>query len=77
LNNSKIHVFLLEDHALLRTSRNLIRKNKNKKNSIDTIEMKSVFSSVIAVVFQIVFHAEIYVNDFFYFLKIIFDIKTI
>jgi len=44
---------------------------------MDTIEMKSVFSSVIAVVFQIVFHAEIYVNDFFYFLKIIFDIKTI
>jgi hypothetical protein len=77
LNNSKIHVFLLEDHALLRTSRNLIRKNKNKKNPMDTIEMKSVFSSVIVDIFQIVFHAEIYVNDFFYFLKIIFDIKTI
>jgi hypothetical protein len=31
LNNSKIHVFLLEDHALIRTSRDLIRKNKNKR----------------------------------------------
>jgi hypothetical protein len=29
---------------------------------------------VVAVAFQITFHAEIYANDFFYFLKIIFDI---
>jgi len=28
---------------------------------------------VVAVAFQIAFHAEIYVNNFFYFLKIIFD----
>jgi hypothetical protein len=31
---------------------------------------------VVAVVFQIAFHAEIHANDFFYFLKIIFDIST-
>jgi len=36
-----------------------------------------VFSSVVAVVFQIVFRAEIHANDFFYFLKIIFDISTL
>jgi len=35
-----------------------------------------VFDSVVAVAFQIAFHAEIHVNDFFYFLKIIFDIST-
>jgi len=31
---------------------------------------------MIVVAFQIAFHAEIHVNDFFYFLKIIFDIST-
>ena len=35
-----------------------------------------VFSSVVAVVFQIIFHAEMHTNDIFYFLKIIFDINT-
>ena len=35
-----------------------------------------MFGSVVAVAFQIAFHAEIHVNDFFYFLKIIFDIST-
>jgi len=35
-----------------------------------------VFDSVVAVAFQIVFRAEIHANDFFYFLKIIFDIST-
>jgi hypothetical protein len=35
-----------------------------------------VFGSVVAVVFQIAFRAEIHGNDFFYFLKIIFDIST-
>jgi len=34
------------------------------------------FDSVVAVTFQITFRAEIHVNDFFYFLKIIFDIST-
>jgi hypothetical protein len=34
-----------------------------------------VFGSVIMIVFQIAFHAEIHANDFFYFLKIIFDIS--
>jgi hypothetical protein len=35
-----------------------------------------VFGSVVVVAFQIAFRAEIYANDFFYFLKIIFDIST-
>jgi len=35
-----------------------------------------VFGSVIVVAFQIAFRAEIHANDFFYFLKIIFDIST-
>jgi hypothetical protein len=37
---------------------------------------KSVFDSVVAVAFQIAFRAEIHANDFFYFLKIIFNIST-
>jgi len=35
-----------------------------------------VFGNVVVVVFQIAFHAEIHANDFFYFLKIIFNINT-
>jgi hypothetical protein len=35
-----------------------------------------VFGSVVAVAFQITFRAKIHANDFFYFLKIIFDIST-
>jgi hypothetical protein len=35
-----------------------------------------VFGSVVVIAFQIIFYAEIYANDFFYFLKIIFDIST-
>ena len=35
-----------------------------------------MFGSVVAVAFQIIFHAEMHANDFFYFLKIIFDINT-
>jgi hypothetical protein len=35
-----------------------------------------VFDSVVAVVFQITPCAEMHANDFFYFLKIIFDIST-
>jgi hypothetical protein len=38
--------------------------------------MKSVFGSVVVVTFQIAFHAEIHANNFFNFLKIIFDINT-
>ena len=34
-----------------------------------------MFDSVIAVAFQITFRVEMHVNDFFYFLKIIFDIS--
>jgi len=36
----------------------------------------SVFDSVVAVAFQITFRAEMYANDVFLFLKIIFDINT-
>jgi hypothetical protein len=32
---------------------------------------------VVAVVFQIISHAEMHANDFFYFLKIIFNINTL
>jgi hypothetical protein len=35
----------------------------------------TLFGSVVVVAFQIVFYAEIHVNDFFYFLKIIFNIS--
>jgi hypothetical protein len=35
-----------------------------------------LFYSVIAVAFQIIFCVEMHANDFFYFLKIIFDIST-
>jgi hypothetical protein len=38
--------------------------------------MKGIFDSVVAVAFQITFRAEMHVNDFFYFFKIIFDIST-
>jgi hypothetical protein len=35
-----------------------------------------MFGSVVTVAFQITFHAEMHANDFFHFLKIIFDIST-
>jgi hypothetical protein len=35
-----------------------------------------VFGSVVAGAFQIAFRVEMHANDFFYFLKIIFDIST-
>jgi hypothetical protein len=35
----------------------------------------NILGSVASVAFQISFCAEIHVNNFFYFLKIIFDIK--
>jgi len=34
------------------------------------------FGGVVAVAFQIAFRAKMHANDFFYFLKIIFDIST-
>ena len=40
------------------------------------IRLDSVFESVIVIVFKSVFHLEKYVNNFFYFLKIIFEIST-
>jgi len=36
-----------------------------------------MINSMVAVTFQIIFCAEIHVNDFFYFLKIIFDTNTL
>jgi hypothetical protein len=47
----------------------------NNYNSIYEY-FNSVFGSVVAGAFQIAFHAEMHANDFFYFLKIIFDINT-
>jgi hypothetical protein len=35
-----------------------------------------IFCSVVAVAFQITFRVEMHVNNFFYFLKIIFEIST-
>jgi hypothetical protein len=37
---------------------------------------KTCMESVVAVASQSVFHLEIYQNNFFYFLKIIFDINA-
>jgi hypothetical protein len=36
----------------------------------------NVFDSVVASAFQIIFRVKMHTNDFFYFLKIIFDIST-
>ena len=40
------------------------------------IGIESVFGSVVAGAFQITFRAKMHANDFFHFLKIIFDIST-
>ena len=50
-------------------------KTKNKIKLFESIEILSMFRSVISVVFQIIFCAEIHANNVFYFLKIIFDIN--
>jgi hypothetical protein len=42
----------------------------------EEFQIMSVFGSVVAGAFQITFRAEMHANDFFYFLKIIFDIST-
>ena len=47
-----------------------------KRRAIELSFINSVFDSVIVVVFKIIFYTKIYVNDFFYFLKIIFYIST-
>jgi hypothetical protein len=47
----------------------------NYKNTL-ALESKSVFGSMVAGAFQITFRAKMHANDFFYFLKIIFDIST-
>jgi len=46
----------------------------NNYNSIYE-HFKSLFGSMVVVFFQITFHAEIHVNDIFYFLKIIFNMN--
>jgi hypothetical protein len=45
-------------------------------NALLFMHSYSVFGSVVAGVFQIIFRVKIHANDFFYFLKIIFDIST-
>jgi len=67
---------------MLKPSKN-IKKNKNQIIIINKLhhDLKhdfiiSVFDSVVAGAFEITFRAKMYVNDFFYFLKIIFDIST-
>jgi hypothetical protein len=40
------------------------------------VMIESVFDSMVAGAFQITFRAKMHVNDFFHFLKIIFDIST-
>jgi len=42
----------------------------------DSHQIKRVFGGVVTVAFQITFRVEMHANDFFYFLKIIFDIST-
>jgi hypothetical protein len=36
-----------------------------------------MLGSLVAVTFQIIFYAKMHANDFFYFLKIIFDMSTL
>jgi hypothetical protein len=48
----------------------------NEGNLAPPVKASGMFGSVVAVVFQITFRAEMHTNDFFYFLKIIFDIST-
>ena len=38
--------------------------------------LSNMFRSVIIIAFRIIFCTEMHINDFFYFLKIIFDIST-
>jgi hypothetical protein len=38
---------------------------------------QGLFSSVVAIVFQNVFHSKIYQNNIFYFIKINFDTNTL
>jgi hypothetical protein len=40
------------------------------------VSLESMFGSVVAGAFQITFRAKMHANDFFHFLKIIFDIST-
>jgi hypothetical protein len=40
------------------------------------LSIERVWQCVVAGAFQITFRAKMHVNDFFYFLKIIFDIST-
>jgi len=44
-------------------------------NLLSNIYFYSMFDSVVAGAFQITFRVKIHANDFFYFLKIIFDIS--
>jgi hypothetical protein len=48
----------------------------NAEATTETNDHKGLFGSVVVVVFQSAFHSEMYQNDFFYFLKIIFEISA-
>jgi hypothetical protein len=43
---------------------------------IGELEISEMFESVVVIVFQSVFHLKMHQNNFFNFLKIIFDIST-
>jgi hypothetical protein len=47
-----------------------------EKSNNKTVKQQCVFDSVVTGAFQIIFCAKMHANDFFYFLKIIFDIST-
>ena len=51
----------------------------NNKFCVKLVEncVENMFGSVVVVAFQIIFHAEMHVNDIFLFLKIIFDISIL
>ena len=53
-----------------------ILKDLNMATKLNEVN-HSRFGSVVAIVFQSVFHLKMHQNDFFYFLKIIFDISAL
>jgi len=49
---------------------------RKQQHGFEGIGAVLVCLAVVAITFQIIFCAKIHINDFFYFLKIIFDIST-
>jgi hypothetical protein len=54
------------------------KRKEEEKNGLQcqNKDLQYVFGSVVLVIFQNIFHAEMHQNNFFYFLKIIFEIST-